>query len=55
MRVLVQRVTASTSVSVGGDVVGLIEPTGQGLLALVGVTHSDDPAIARGWPAEDSR
>ncbi|HPX37418.1 MAG TPA: D-aminoacyl-tRNA deacylase [Mycobacterium sp.] len=45
MRVLVQRVT-SASVSVGGDVVGLIEPTGQGLLALVGVTHSDDPAIA---------
>ena len=41
MRVLVQRVT-SASVSVDGDVVGAIRPTGQGLLALVGVTHSDD-------------
>jgi D-tyrosyl-tRNA(Tyr) deacylase len=46
MRVLVQRVTAA-SVSVGGDVVGEIRPSGQGLLALVGVTHSDTDAIAR--------
>ncbi|KAA0108653.1 D-aminoacyl-tRNA deacylase [Mycolicibacterium sp. P1-5] len=45
MRVLVQRVT-SASVSVGGDVVGEIRPSGQGLLALVGVTHSDTDAIA---------
>ncbi len=46
MRVLVQRVT-SASVSVGGDVVGEIRPSGQGLLALVGVTHSDTDAVAR--------
>ncbi len=46
MRVLVQRVT-SASVSVGGDVVGEIRPSGQGLLALVGVTHSDTEVIAR--------
>lgn len=45
MRVLVQRVT-SASVSVAGEVVGAIEPAGQGLLALVGVTHGDDAAIA---------
>ena len=46
MRVLAQRVT-SASVSVGGDVVGEIRPTGQGLLALVGATHTDTDAIAR--------
>lgn len=46
MRVLVQRVT-SASVSVGGGVVGEIRPSGQGLLALVGVTHSDTDAVAR--------
>ena len=46
MRVLVQRVT-SASVSVGGEVVGAIRPTGQGLLALVGVTHDDDAHVAR--------
>ena len=46
MRVLVQRVT-SASVSVGGEVVGEIRPPGQGLLALVGVTHSDTEDIAR--------
>ncbi|MCV7414452.1 D-aminoacyl-tRNA deacylase [Mycolicibacterium litorale] len=46
MRVLVQRVS-SASVTVDGEVVGAIAPTHQGLLALVGVTHSDDPAIAR--------
>jgi D-tyrosyl-tRNA(Tyr) deacylase len=41
MRVLVQRVS-SASVSVNGEIVGAIDPAGQGLLALVGVTHSDD-------------
>jgi D-tyrosyl-tRNA(Tyr) deacylase len=41
MRVLVQRVT-SASVSVDGEVVGVIRPQSQGLLALVGVTGSDD-------------
>ncbi|HEV7423115.1 MAG TPA: D-aminoacyl-tRNA deacylase [Mycobacterium sp.] len=45
MRVLVQRVS-SARVVVGGDVVGEITPDGQGLLALVGVTHSDDQDIA---------
>ncbi|MCV7179285.1 D-aminoacyl-tRNA deacylase [Mycolicibacterium sphagni] len=46
MRVLVQRVT-SASVSVSGEVVGEIRPPSQGLLALVGVTHSDTDAVAR--------
>ncbi|OBF53071.1 D-tyrosyl-tRNA(Tyr) deacylase [Mycobacterium sp. 852002-53434_SCH5985345] len=46
MRVLVQRV-ASATVSVGGEVVGAIRPAGQGLLAFVGVTHSDDADKAR--------
>ncbi|EHB47048.1 D-tyrosyl-tRNA(Tyr) deacylase [Mycolicibacterium rhodesiae JS60] len=46
MRVLVQRVT-SASVSVGGEVVGDIRPPTQGLVALVGVTHSDTEDIAR--------
>ncbi len=46
MRVLVQRVT-SASVSVAGEVVGEITPAGQGLLALVGVTHTDTGDIAR--------
>lgn len=46
MRVLVQRVT-SAAVSVDGDVVGAIQPNGQGLLAFVGVTHSDDLDKAR--------
>ncbi|OBF80434.1 D-tyrosyl-tRNA(Tyr) deacylase [Mycobacterium sp. 852002-51163_SCH5372311] len=46
MRVLVQRVS-SASVSVEGEVVGAIEPDGQGLLAFVGVTHSDDTDKAR--------
>jgi D-aminoacyl-tRNA deacylase len=45
MRVLVQRVT-SASVSVDGAVVGAIAPATQGLLALVGVTHTDDAAVA---------
>ncbi|MGZ4514394.1 MAG: D-aminoacyl-tRNA deacylase [Mycobacterium sp.] len=46
MRVLVQRVAWAT-VSVGGEVVGAIRPDGQGLLAFVGVTHSDDLDKAR--------
>lgn len=46
MRVLVQRVT-SASVTVDGQVVGAIGPGCQGLLALVGVTHGDDAAVAR--------
>ena len=46
MRILVQRVT-SASVSVDGQVVAAIDPDGQGLLALVGVTHTDDAAKAR--------
>jgi D-tyrosyl-tRNA(Tyr) deacylase len=45
MRVLVQRVT-SASVWVDGELVGAIRPVGQGLLALVGVTHTDDAATA---------
>jgi len=45
MRVLVQRVT-SASVSVDGEVVGSIRPQSQGLLALVGVTESDDADTA---------
>jgi D-aminoacyl-tRNA deacylase len=50
MRVLVQRVS-SAAVSIGGQVVGAIRPDGQGLLAFVGVTHSDDAEKAR-WLAE---
>jgi len=46
VRVLVQRVSAA-KVSVDGQVVGAIEPEGQGLLALVGVTHTDDETTAR--------
>jgi len=46
VRVLVQRVS-SARVIVDGDVVGEIRPDGQGLLAFVGVTHTDDPDIAR--------
>ena len=41
MRVLVQRIS-SARVSVDGEVVGAVRPNGQGLLAFVGVTHSDD-------------
>ncbi|GAC1395752.1 MAG: D-aminoacyl-tRNA deacylase [Mycobacterium sp.] len=33
--------------TVDGDIVGAINPAGQGLLALVGVTHTDDAAKAR--------
>lgn len=46
MRVLVQRVT-SAAVTVDGQVVGAVRPQGQGLLALVGVTHTDDSATAQ--------
>jgi len=46
VRVLVQRVS-SARVVVDGDVVGEIRPDGQGLVALVGVTHTDDADIAR--------
>ncbi|MEZ0352572.1 D-aminoacyl-tRNA deacylase [Mycobacterium sp. pR1184] len=46
MRVLVQRVS-SAAVAVDGEVVGAIRPEGQGLLALVGVTHTDDADTAR--------
>ncbi len=42
MRALVQRVTQA-SVAVGGEVVGAIGP---GLCVLVGVTHTDTPAVA---------
>ncbi|GAS98469.1 D-tyrosyl-tRNA(Tyr) deacylase [Mycolicibacterium canariasense] len=45
MRVLVQRVT-SARVLVDGETVGRIEPQRQGLLALVGITHTDDSAVA---------
>jgi D-tyrosyl-tRNA(Tyr) deacylase len=45
MRVLVQRVS-SASVTVDGQVVGAVRPAGQGLLALVGVTHTDDADTA---------
>jgi D-aminoacyl-tRNA deacylase len=46
MRVLVQRVS-SASVSVDGSEVAAIRPDTQGLLAFVGVTHSDDGDKAR--------
>ena len=49
MRILVQRVT-SASVTVGGDVVGAISADGQGLLALVGVTHTTTREGVSGWP-----
>ncbi|MGU3652578.1 D-aminoacyl-tRNA deacylase [Mycolicibacterium sp. A43C] len=44
MRVLVQRVK-SARVTVDGATVGEIKPSGQGLLALVGITHTDDVAL----------
>lgn len=46
MRVLVQRVTAA-SVRVDGKVVGAINPPSQGLVAFVGVTHTDGVDTAR--------
>ncbi|MGW0158531.1 D-aminoacyl-tRNA deacylase [Mycobacterium sp. NPDC003323] len=45
MRVLVQRVK-SARVTVDGATVGEINPSGHGLLALVGITHTDDAALA---------
>lgn len=44
MRALVQRVSQA-SVTVGGEVVGRVD--GPGLVVLVGVTHTDDAALAR--------
>ncbi|MGV9663646.1 D-aminoacyl-tRNA deacylase [Nocardia niigatensis] len=50
MRILVQRVT-SAHVSVDGEVVGRIDPAAHGarhgLVALVGVTHTDTEATAK--------
>lgn len=46
MRVLVQRVT-SGRVTVEGQTVGEITPNPQGLVALVGLTHTDDAAVVR--------
>jgi D-tyrosyl-tRNA(Tyr) deacylase len=46
MRVLVQRVTSAT-VSVDGEVTGAIRPDGQGIVALVGITHTDDTETTR--------
>jgi D-tyrosyl-tRNA(Tyr) deacylase len=46
VRVLVQRVTAAR-VLVDGNVVGQIQPQRQGLVALVGVTHTDGVAVVR--------
>jgi D-aminoacyl-tRNA deacylase len=46
MRVLVQRVL-SAKVSVDGEIVGELRTAGQGLLALVGVTHDDDVDTAQ--------
>ncbi|MCX8561645.1 D-aminoacyl-tRNA deacylase [Mycolicibacterium mucogenicum] len=46
MRVLVQRVT-SARVTVDGLTVGEITPNPQGLVALVGLTHTDDVAVVR--------
>src|SRR6201997_5760482 len=46
MRVLVQRVS-SASVVVNGAVVGGIPPDGKGLLAFVGVTHTDSDETAK--------
>jgi D-aminoacyl-tRNA deacylase len=46
MRVLVQRVS-SASVSVDGQLVGEIRPDGKGLLAFVGITHTDGDETAQ--------
>jgi D-aminoacyl-tRNA deacylase len=46
MRVLVQRVS-SASVSVDGEVIGEIRPDGGGLLAFVGITHTDSDETAQ--------
>ncbi|MDZ4232706.1 MAG: D-aminoacyl-tRNA deacylase [Dietzia sp.] len=50
MRILVQRVTSARVTISGGhgiETVGEISPRGQGLVALVGVTHTDDVDTAR--------
>jgi D-aminoacyl-tRNA deacylase len=49
MRAVLQRVTRA-SVTVDGDVVGHID--GPGLCVLVGVTHTDDPAVAERMAAK---
>jgi D-aminoacyl-tRNA deacylase len=46
VRVLVQRVS-SARVVVDGNVVGEIRPDGQGLVALVGITHIDEQGTAQ--------
>ncbi|MET8648652.1 D-aminoacyl-tRNA deacylase [Nocardia aurea] len=46
MRVLLQRVT-SARVTVDDEVAGRIEPNPQGLVALVGITHTDDLATVK--------
>ncbi|HME49065.1 D-aminoacyl-tRNA deacylase [Mycobacterium sp.] len=46
MRVVVQRVS-SARVLVDGQVVGRVPQNGQGLLAFVGVTHSDNIEVAQ--------
>ncbi|MEV0031870.1 D-aminoacyl-tRNA deacylase [Nocardia sp. NPDC050793] len=46
MRVMVQRVT-SARVTVDGEIVGEISPNPQGLVALVGVTHTDTEVTAK--------
>ncbi|MET7768694.1 D-aminoacyl-tRNA deacylase [Nocardia sp. NPDC005366] len=46
MRVLVQRVTAAQVVA-DGELVGRIAPNPQGLVALVGITHTDTEATAK--------
>ena len=52
MRAVVQRVLTA-SVSVDGEVIGAIDPgAGQGLVALIGVTHSDDAAKAHALAAK---
>jgi D-tyrosyl-tRNA(Tyr) deacylase len=45
MRVLVQRVSSAT-ISVDNEAVAAMRPDTQGLLAFVGVTHTDDVATA---------
>lgn len=51
MRVLLQRVTRAT-VKVDGEAVGEV---GHGFLALVGVTHEDDEAVAAKLAAKTAR
>ena len=52
MRAVVQRVLTA-SVSVDGEVIGAIDPgASQGLVALIGVTHSDDAAKAQALAAK---